>query len=1518
MIGKGAVVSLGLEGFDSLSKTSDHLGNIANVLSVLGGPTTILHELTQNADDAKTATRVAFTVSSAELTAWNDGEFSACGDQRLAVCPWKEARGRSCDLHSFRIFAGRHKSEDVDTTGAFGVGFTSVYQITDHPELVTGGYHLVLDESTDEQHRIAVCKEECGRDHGSSGTSFFLPWATEQTDLRMALGAQVVAARDIELLESAFLERAPEALLFLKRVEQIEVQTRSDRAVVKRTRDGDRVSVTDGRSASEWLFLEGEYDSSGDLKARFPQIDKNRSEYVTVALPVGEKVEGRIYGGLPTQTRLGWSGHVNATFYPREDRKGVLFDDGTYRSDWNRDLIDSAAALVRQNLEPASEVIGLDATWELIRDFELASRPGPAHEEAFEPFFERVKDGIADLSIMRTIAGEVRAPRGCLVPQTFDEYKAESVFVDLTLPVVDSTLRATVMSLSFTAFGMELMKAAHVVDALIGHNVVEAWKPPTGIFNDAEMLSLLGVLEILLSRSKTAAIESGAYKPAIVPCIDGKFAAAASTVVINDADQALFIELGEDRIADIARLKEVCPSLVEYCPELDVAIALDILEGADRDQLAATADRVLAWLGNRGFDLQLEEDRSRAAALAIYPSSIGGLKPLHELSLPSDFEDELGLADVVDVSRVRGQGDLLRTLGARDLDAVDYLTQVVVPLADGDTFGDAETLGVILRIIHRARPQLDEDDGAAASVRGARLVLCVDGVVREAADVHLPNAAVELIDPDAPIADVERLPEYLVDALVWLGVGTTPSRSLLNAAARRLADDDSEPDPDVVLSILDAIQGSPERYQSVPLDLRNLQELPWLPVEGGGRERPEKVLPTFRRHLFESQGPKLGLPRETQQVHAETLRWLGMPSDPPTSVIVAHLRHCAETKVPMHPDVYQALGSVSDDRLVQELSGERCIQVTPGEFVEPDFVFWTEAGLGQWVTRLPHDQRRYQEFYDRVGVEEEPGAAQLERLLVRISRAFGNDMLDEEAQVVVHQAWSHLQALLVADEPGVLSPLVRLRRVRSVVDSRGLLNAPDLLVFKDGRGLAERIELLSQNVIRRERATWRALEAAGVRRAEDLIEGIVGDSERAPAPEVAHLLGERRQSILRVIESEFDDGDEQVDPDSLFEIEFSRTNHLSVKYRAEFGNQVQTTEAAEVHAIYVDETKTLLFSEPPDLRRIARELARCLVGEDHPGLALQLETVLSAASSDEAEQNLDELGVADLAEIERTTVGSGTVEDFEYHEPVEPDIPRIRATEECILKESSEVEGGAPEEQEDCEDDDAPDTDASLRPSSLGGGDGSDTTEPNRTDSPTAAGRGTGERSAPRRPSAGGNRIRGERREHMRSYVYYGSDQETETVGDESLRSSSIDAAGVARVLKYESSCGRNPQEQEHSNPGFDVLSHDSAGKVVRRIEVKSVGGDWSLRGVLLSRRQYLEAVEHPDEFWLYVVENAEDDDAFEIHRLKDPVGSISQFGFDDGWKIFREPDIVRNTDGQPAMPTAKSVFLTWGADTQG
>ena len=194
-------------------------------------------------------------------------------------------------------------------------------------------------------------------------------------------------------------------------------------------------------------------------------------------------------------------------------------------------------------------------------------------------------------------------------------------------------------------------------------------------------------------------------------------------------------------------------------------------------------------------------------------------------------------------------------------------------------------------------------------------------------------------------------------------------------------------------------------------------------------------------------------------------------------------------------------------------------------------------------------------------------------------------------------------------------------------------------------------------------------------------------------------------------------------------------------------------------------------------------------------------------------------------------------------------------------------------------------------------------------DSHEAQQRGVGGKSSknPRRSGAG------PRRTQMASFVSFGEDDDhlLDEPSDEAPERSLVDSAGVRRVLEYERSSGRFPEEQAHNQPGYDVLSKRADGVVLRRIEIKSVGGAWTGFGVWMSATQLDENRAHPDVFWLYVVEHAEDDDAAVIHRIHNPVGEATKFGFDAGWQALREPDIERDVTGKALINSTRRL-LGW------
>ena len=112
-----------------LSQGVNYLGFLSQQLGDLAGKTTLAHELIQNADDAKddlgrlAATRITFDITDTALIIRNNAVFR------------KEDFDRMQDVAS-----GSKRGESGDrTTGAFGVGFISVYQVTDKPEIRSAG-----------------------------------------------------------------------------------------------------------------------------------------------------------------------------------------------------------------------------------------------------------------------------------------------------------------------------------------------------------------------------------------------------------------------------------------------------------------------------------------------------------------------------------------------------------------------------------------------------------------------------------------------------------------------------------------------------------------------------------------------------------------------------------------------------------------------------------------------------------------------------------------------------------------------------------------------------------------------------------------------------------------------------------------------------------------------------------------------------------------------------------------------------------------------------------------------------------------------------------------------------------------------------------------------------------------------------------------------------------------------------------------------------------------------------------
>src|SRR3546814_10314445 len=103
-----------------------------------------------------------------------------------------------------------------------------------------------------------------------------------------------------------------------------------------------------------------------------------------------------------------------------------------------------------------------------------------------------------------------------------------------------------------------------------------------------------------------------------------------------------------------------------------------------------------------------------------------------------------------------------------------------------------------------------------------------------------------------------------------------------------------------------------------------------------------------------------------------------------------------------------------------------------------------------------------------------------------------------------------------------------------------------------------------------------------------------------------------------------------------------------------------------------------------------------------------------------------------------------------------------------------------------------------------------------------------------------------------------------------------IDMAAIAAVLKYEARLGRKAVEQAHNNPGYDIVSSGSDGSERRLIEVKGLEGEWTERGVKLSRVQYATAQQYGADYWIYVVEHARDLQNHQVYAIRSEEQTVA------------------------------------------
>jgi hypothetical protein len=313
----------GGNGLAVLNYDADLCGNIEQALKGLQGYGIMALELIQNADDAG-ARKLTFNVTPQSLIVWNSAEFTTCGLES-AKCLWEDTGNkRPCNFHAISHMGGRSKLHAENQTGRFGIGFVSVYQVTDTPIVRSVGTQIVLNPLTREVPATRVGMTD--------GTEFELPWASRQSDIRAAINASPTPPDVVSKVVTEVQGVLYSSLLFLRNLEHVDVReagTLRLRVEIERKPNEVVLSYSPEQKTERWLVLPRQADdliADKNLLGDYEILEKlKRSTKVSVAIALNSApVDGLLFAYLPTQHKTGMPVHINADFFPHASRQEIV------------------------------------------------------------------------------------------------------------------------------------------------------------------------------------------------------------------------------------------------------------------------------------------------------------------------------------------------------------------------------------------------------------------------------------------------------------------------------------------------------------------------------------------------------------------------------------------------------------------------------------------------------------------------------------------------------------------------------------------------------------------------------------------------------------------------------------------------------------------------------------------------------------------------------------------------------------------------------------------------------------------------------------------------------------------------------------------------------------------------------------------------------------------------------------------------------------------------------------------
>jgi hypothetical protein len=1311
------------------------------------------------------------------------------------------------------------------------------------------------------------------------------------------------------------ITQVPHAMLFLRKLETIDVLEQGNRlARFTRSLEADSVRINGPAGEETWLLSEADFTAEArTLRKRHPLI-RDRHAQVRIALRPGETVDGRLYATLPTRIPTGLQLHLDSSFFPRFDRKGILLDAG-YEGDWNRAAITAAALLIADTAEGLARALGPKQFWALVSDARTLHGRGTGESKPpLAELWPKLTETLPAATVMWT-----RSEEWARVDETVatgNDSALAGLLEDLGAPTVAPLIAALVPERALKIERIDLSRLLTQLEEQPLRDGATVEELPAALRSERRRTALRKELGRLVHASdgldeeakdtlRTLPIwqaHDGRFNSfqnswLVPPDAVGPLAGFASYAFVawpgKDAGSKALAEVG-DRYSVEQALKDLASD-----PKAD-------LEGLP----AREAKGILAWFKARVGDLS-DEQLEHLGDLPLVPTH-QGLRAAAATVQTGRFNDPLQLTSVLDRKATKGLEPLIAKLGVRKLTFEDYLREHVAEL-DPEATVSIRALSELVRQCARRRDTIDGDPALARILETLAWIPCKDGQRRPPGEVYFNTLLVrEVLGGSAPLVHPSIRPNTSPgDLLRLLGVSDAPRPDDIAARVEEITED--APDEHRITQLITILRYLSEHGGDLQsIDFAPLRHADWLPAEGkGGWHAPNRVYLTFDRNLFASSARFIALRRVDQERLRTTLTALGCPTSPSAALVVEDVIHRAAEDEPPTPQQLRWLDSHASDQDVATLSEHAFLPTMEGRLERPERLFRDPHQLTPWRATLRRGFHAHVSLLEVLGVATGPGVdAAIDVLLEIAASSRTREPLTDETLAVVNSCWDLLTSAGVTDlarlgsDPVVPAADRRLRSTSAML----LEDVPDVDRWLSSRAQQHLVALDGRQ---------HAFEAAGVGRLSQQRRGeVLARTEAIEGHWIEDRVHERRLQLARIVAGEAGDWHGVVELTRAVAV--IAIGALTVRYRLEnLPTLPQNPEVEEgaFHDRDRDELLVCVTDGRPDWPAFAHVVRDEILPGSTPGASLAIGIALSADSLTDADERLgdypplrDEVRAAfERAASDKPDATPAYEPDESYDEEYDHDGDggdHEDAGEHDIGADTGlggDADAAHDEDEAEHEEDEAGlgGEHAHDIEGAHGGGEG----EGGRARGGTAGadGRGATDRRGATTDGKGrkgrGSSGKGGASSADYQLISYVSthDGATDSPDGASGEQEHRDAAGEAGVdlviahLEDElRGTGSQIEKMPDKNKGYDILVRDEHGVPTRYIEVKSTEGRWGLRGVGLSDAQFIHAQKERVKYWLYVVEFLYESDA-QVWWIRDPATRVRYFHYDHGWQAATE-----------------------------